>query len=247
MIYKHVFLTLEIKKNLWIREGKVKSTDYPSWLIYTHDGLENCLPRTWIIPFPRATWRNVQVKTQNWRDARKFLTTLNTCTQRLPWANTARVITDCESEHLPPMVWGTFSEGERNPWQKQIKYMACYKAVGTVKQNKAGSGAQTAEGWVTVLNRSGKDSVGKLTFALITSKQEHWGKRKWSLHGEGGDKGRRPTATGSLACWTDPGGRTRRWPFLKSWGWKGAGPDFTQLGPLTIMMHQGEARRPVRT
>lgn len=51
--------------------------------------------------------------------------------------------------------------------------MACYKAVGTVKQNKAGSGAQTAEGWVTVLNRSGKDSVGKLTFALITSKQEH--------------------------------------------------------------------------
>ena len=98
-------------------------------------------------------WRNVQVKTQNWRDARKFLTTLNTCTQRLPWANTAQVITDCESEHLPPMVLGTFSGGEPNPWQKQIKYMACYKAVGAVKQNKAGSGAQTAEGWVTVLNR----------------------------------------------------------------------------------------------
>ena len=51
--------------------------------------------------------------------------------------------------------------------------MVCYKAVGAVKQNKAGNGAQTTEGWVTVLNRSEKDSVGKLTFALITSKQQH--------------------------------------------------------------------------
>ena len=51
------------------------------------------------------------------------------------------------------MVWGTFLGGEPNPCQKQIKYMACYKAVGAVKQNKAGNGAQTAEGRVTVLNR----------------------------------------------------------------------------------------------
>jgi len=51
------------------------------------------------------------------------------------------------------MVWGTFLGGEPNPCQKQIKYMACYKAAGAVKQNKAGNGAQTAEGRVTVLNR----------------------------------------------------------------------------------------------
>lgn len=132
-------------------------------------------------------WRNVQVKAQNLKAARKLLTTLNKCTQRLPWANTAGVITDCESEHLPPMGGGAFSGGELNPWQKWIKYVACCKAVGAVKQNEAGNGAQTAEGRVTVLNREirkGKDSVGKLTFALITSKQQHWD-RRWSLRGTG--------------------------------------------------------------
>ena len=55
---------------------------------------------------------------------------------------------------------------------------------------------------------------------------------------------------GELACGTDSGGRTRKWPFLKSHGWKGAGPGFTPavlFGPLTIMVHQEEARRLVRT
>ena len=98
-------------------------------------------------------WRNVQVKAQTLKVARKLLTTLNTCTQHLPWADTAGVTTDCESEHLPPMGGGAFSGGEPNPWQKGIKYVACYKAAGAVKQNKAGSGAQPAEGRVTVLNR----------------------------------------------------------------------------------------------
>lgn len=125
--------------------------------------------------------------------------------------------------------------------------MARYKAVGAVKQNKAGNGAQTAEGRVTVLNREIRKGLSwkadictyHITAAALRQEVEP--------SGEGGEEGRRPPATGSLACGTGPGGRTRMWPFLKSCGWKGAGPDSTQLGPLTIMVHQGEARRPVRT
>ena len=83
--------------------------------------------------------------------------------------------------------------------------------------------------------RSGKDSLGKLTFALITSKPQHWD-RRWRLRGTG-----ESSSHGEPACWTGPGRRTRRWPPLKS---------RSRFHTVRTFSHHGAprgARRPVGT
>ena len=137
------------------------------------------------------------------------------------------------------MGGGAFSGGEPNPWQKGIKYVACYKAAGAVKQNKAGSGAQPAEGRVTVLNREIRKGLAwKVDICAYHIKAAAL-RQEMEPSGDGG-RGRAP-AMGSLPVGpAQAGGPGGGLPSSR-------GPDFTQLGPLAIMVHQGGARRPVRT
>ena len=114
--------------------------------------------------------------------------------------------------------------------------MACYKAAGAVKQNKAGSGAQPAEGRVTVLNREIRKGLAwKVDICTYHIKAAAL-RQEVEASGDGGELQPRG------ACLLDrPRPKDQEWPPLKSQ---------SRFHTVRTFSHHGAprgARRPVGT
>ena len=116
--------------------------------------------------------------------------------------------------------------------------MARYKAVGAMKQNKVGNGAQTAGGSVTVLNREIRKGLSWKA-DICTYHIKAAALRGGGAFGGGGRRRQEPSSHREPGCETGPGRRTRMWPFLVVWLERG----WSRFHTVRTFNHHGAPRR----